>query len=249
MNIVLCDDNPVLLEECRKKIAAYSRQTGKNIKPIPYSQSPDLYDELEQNHMADAYLLDVDMPIINGLQLAQKIHAIDMNLPVLFLTAYPNYAPSAIKVQAFRYLSKGNLDEELKEALDSVMEYREKLYQYACLTVKIAGVCCRIPYDQIQYAQKKGKDVALHTIYRDYLYREDLKKLFQALHDDRFAKVDRGCIVNLDFVEGYTNTSVRIHNVPELPISRRMLPEFKKAFANRWMASMDRRENEGHSGP
>ena len=29
MNIVLCDDNPVLLEECRKKIAAYSRQTGK----------------------------------------------------------------------------------------------------------------------------------------------------------------------------------------------------------------------------
>lgn len=192
--------------------------------------------------MGDIYILDVDMPVMSGLELARLIHAIDMNIPIIFLTAHPEYASLAFKVQAFRYVSKMQMEHELLEAVDSAIQYREKLYKFSCLTVKSDGNCFRIPYDQILYAKKAGKNIELHTLYRSFLYRDDMKRLLGVLNDSRFAQIDRGCMVNLDFVEGYTEHFVRITGMPELCVSRRMLPDFKRAFAKRWMADIAQRE-------
>lgn len=235
MNIVLCDDNPVELEEIQKKVELYAAQTRQNIRVFPCRKSTVLSDELDQNHLADLYLLDIDMPKINGLQLAQKIHSIDRNLPVIFLTAYADYAPAAIKVQAFRYVSKADPDSGLTEALDSAIRTRERLCRYRSLVLKTEGACYCIPYDEICYAEKKGKHVEVHGIYRDFVCREEIKKLLQRLNDSRFAQIDRGCIVNLDFIGQYTNTAVQMTDGAELPISRRRLAAFKRAFAERWM--------------
>ena len=69
-----------------------------------------------------------------------------------------------------------------------------------------------------------------------------MRRLLEALNDSRFVRIDRGCMVNLDFVEGYSEHFVRIAGAPELSISRRMLPDFKRAFARRWMANIAQRE-------
>ena len=175
MNIVLCDDNPVELEEIQKKVELYAAQTRQNICVFPCRKSTVLSDELDQNHLADLYLLDIDMPKINGLQLAQKIHSIDRNLPVIFLTAYADYAPAAIKVQAFRYVSKADPGSGLTEALDSAIRTRERLCRYRSLVLKTEGACYCIPYDEICYAEKKGKHVEVHGIYRDFVCREEIK--------------------------------------------------------------------------
>lgn len=90
--------------------------------------------------------------------------------------------------------------------------------------------------------KKMGKNIELHTLFRSFLYRDDMKRLLEALNDSRFVRIDRSCMVNLDFVEGYTEHFVQIAGAPELSISRRMLPDFKRAFAKRWMADIAQRE-------
>ena len=165
------------------------------------------------------------------------------NVPVIFLTAYADYAPAAIKVQAFRYVSKADPDSGLTEALDSAIRTRERLCRYRSLVLKTEGACYCIPYDEICYAEKKGKHVEVHGIYRDFVCREEIKKLLQRLNDSRFAQIDRGCIVNLDFIGQYTNTAVQMTDGAELPISRRRLAAFKRAFAERWMM-----QSEGGNG-
>ena len=187
MNIVLCDDNPVELEEIQKKVELYAAQTRQNIRVFPCRKSTVLSDELDQNHLADLYLLDIDMPKINGLQLAQKIHSIDRNLPVIFLTAYADYAPAAIKVQAFRYVSKADPGSGLTEALDSAIRTRERLCRYRSLVLKTEGACYCIPYDEICYAEKKGKHVEVHG---PRLHREP--RLHRAIHKHRRADDGRG---------------------------------------------------------
>lgn len=242
MNLIICEDNSLELEKLKEEIERYGKEGKRNIKVISYLQSTILYDDLDRKQMGDIYILDIDMPIISGLELAQKIHTIDMNIPVIFLTAHPEYASLAFKVQAFRYVSKIQIETELWEAVDSATQYREKLCKFSCLTIKTDGNCFRIPYDQIQYAKKMGKNIELHTLYRSFLYRDDMKRLLEVLNDSRFARIDRGCMVNLDFVEGYTEHFVRIAGAPELSVSRRMLPDFKRAFARRWMADIAQRE-------
>ena len=242
MNLIICDDNPVELQRLQERLEAYEKENGKNMRIVPYEHSTVLYDDLDRKQMGDIYILDIDMPVMNGLELAQRIHAIDMNIPVVFLTSHPEYASSAFKVQAFRYISKMQIETELWEAVDSAIEYREKLCKFSCLTFKSDGNCYRIPYDQIQYAKKAGKNIELHTLFRSFLYRDEMRKLLEALNDSRFVRIDRGCMVNLDFVEGYSEHFVRIAGAPELSISRRMLPDFKRAFARRWMADIAQRE-------
>ena len=242
MNLIICDDNAVEMEKMKEEIEKYGKESNKNLKVVSYVQSIDLYDDLSRKQMGDLYILDIDMPVMNGLELAQKIHAIDINIPVIFLTAHPEYASLAFKVQAFRYVSKMQIETELWEAVDSATQYREKLCKFSCLTIKTDGNCFRIPYDQIQYAKKVGKNIELHTLFRSFLYRDEMRRLLEALNDSRFVRIDRGCMVNLDFVEGYTEHFVRIAGAPELSISRRMLPDFKRAFAKRWMADIAQRK-------
>ncbi len=242
MNLIICDDNPIELQRLQERLEAYKKEKNKNIRTVCYEHSAVLYDDLDRKQMGDIYILDIDMPVMSGLELAQKIHAIDMNIPVIFLTAHPEYASSAFKVQAFRYVSKMQIETELREAVDNAIQYREKLCKFSCLTIKTDGNCFRIPYDQIQYAKKMGKNIELHTLFRSFLYRDDMKRLLEALNDSRFVRIDRSCMVNLDFVEGYTEHFVQIAGAPELPVSRRMLPDFKRAFTKRWMVDIAQRK-------
>ena len=136
MNLIICDDNAVEMEKMKEEIEKYGKESNKNLKVVSYVQSIDLYDDLSRKQMGDLYILDIDMPVMNGLELAQKIHAIDINIPVIFLTAHPEYASLAFKVQAFRYVSKMQIETELWEAVDSATQYREKLCKFSCLTIK-----------------------------------------------------------------------------------------------------------------
>ena len=56
--------------------------------------------ELEDLSDTSAFLLDVEMPEINGLELAKKLRKRQINLPLIFMTAYPEFALESYEVSA-----------------------------------------------------------------------------------------------------------------------------------------------------
>ncbi|NLC05015.1 MAG: response regulator transcription factor [Erysipelothrix sp.] len=62
--------------------------------------------ELEDLSDTSAFLLDVEMPEINGLELAKELRKRQINLPLIFMTAYPEFALESYEVSAFDYLLK-----------------------------------------------------------------------------------------------------------------------------------------------
>ena len=242
MNLIICDDNPIELQRLQERLEAYKKEKNKNIRTVCYEHSAVLYDDLDRKQMGDIYILDIDMPVMSGLELAQKIHAIDMNIPVIFLTAHPEYASSAFKVQAFRYVSKMQIETELREAVDNAIQYRKSYANFPALRSKQMEIVFAFLMTKFSMQKKWEKNIELHTLFRSFLYRDDMKRLLEALNDSRFVRIDRSCMVNLDFVEGYTEHFVQIAGAPELPVSRRMLPDFKRAFAKRWMVDIAQRK-------
>ena len=71
-----------------------------------------------ENNSVDLALLDIDMPEINGLMLAEKLKQKHPDAAVIFLTAFPQYAVQAIKLRASGYLLKPVSPEELKEEVE-----------------------------------------------------------------------------------------------------------------------------------
>ena len=68
-----------------------------------------------ENHPVDLALLDIDMPEISGLMLAEHLKRKCPDAAVIFLTAFPQYAVQAIKLRVSGYLLKPVSLEDLKE--------------------------------------------------------------------------------------------------------------------------------------
>jgi len=75
----------------------------------------------------DAVFLDIEMPELNGLQLAERICESDIGCEIVFLTAYNEYALEAFKVNALDYLLKPVAPSDINRALDRVEKRRANL--------------------------------------------------------------------------------------------------------------------------
>ena len=99
--VVVVDDDPYVLE-C---VATLLSLSGFEVHP--FSNGFDALGELERLS-PHVVLTDVNMPHINGIQLLEKIHEQDRNIPVILMTAYAELemAVSAIKKGAFDFIVK-----------------------------------------------------------------------------------------------------------------------------------------------
>lgn len=72
----------------------------------------------------DIAFLDIDMPIINGLDLAKKLNEVSPNTFIIFLTGYKQYALEAFHAHAIGYITKPIRKEELQAEIDRVSELK-----------------------------------------------------------------------------------------------------------------------------
>ena len=111
----------------------------------------------------DALFLDIDMPEISGLEAARMIRVIYPDLILVFITGWIEYAPAGYRVNAFRYLLKKNLSEELPVCLD---EIRAKMFENAAMvTVETRERTLEIAIKNILYAEGTShRSLYLHLL-------------------------------------------------------------------------------------
>ena len=110
MTVICVDDERLLAEH----VAKLCRELPGVEEAQAFSHPTRALEWLE-SHSADLALLDIDMPEINGLMLAEKQKRKYPDSSVIFLTAYRQYAVQAVKLRATGYLLKPVSQEELEE--------------------------------------------------------------------------------------------------------------------------------------
>ena len=119
MKIICIDDEPLILN----MTVALCRELPAKPEVCGFSNAADALHWLE-NHTADIALLDINMPDMNGIQLAARIRAADSNVSIIFLTGYSEYAVDAFRLHASGYLLKPVSKQRLTEEIDHVMQQR-----------------------------------------------------------------------------------------------------------------------------
>ena len=91
---------------------------------------------IESNVDYDIAFLDIEMPGLNGIQLAKKLKSINPKIKIIFVTAYNNYALDAYRVHASGYITKPVNENKIKveiDELDNVINLKsEKKLQVKC---------------------------------------------------------------------------------------------------------------------
>ena len=212
---LVVDDEPLVRERLRTLLAAHSdvqvvgeRGDGPSALAAFRELAPDVV------------FLDIQMPGLSGLEVAEIWHR-EGPLPVIvFVTAFDQFALEAFRVNALDYLTKPLDPERFSEALDRAREFlkphhREELDQriQAMLDMheRMQGVrpyivvreedrYLLVPTTEIHALEATGNYVCIHCEHANHLLRSTLTALEARLDPERFLRTHRSWIVNLDQV-------------------------------------------------
>jgi two-component system response regulator AlgR len=200
---------------------------------------------------ADVVLLDIRMPDMDGLEVAQHIQKLDEPPAVIFTTAYDAYALKAFEVHAVDYLLKpirfGRLFDALSRVrtlaplrLDVLRELKPEARTH--LSVNERGRIHLIPVGDIVFLKAELKYVTVRTAEREFLLEESLAKLEQEFLG-RVVRIHRNCLIAKEAIRGFERATdadgewhwvVVLKNVAEkLAVSRRqqhIVREFGRAL-------------------
>ena len=135
MNILLVDDEQLQLLRLEKAC----KKVLPNDNYFCYTNPKLAYEENINNHI-DIAFLDIEMPLINGFQLARKLKKINPTINLIFVTAYNNYALDAFSLHASGYILKPVNENKIRieiEGLRYNIEYKDN--NKKILTVKCFG--------------------------------------------------------------------------------------------------------------
>ncbi|RKY92586.1 DNA-binding response regulator [candidate division KSB1 bacterium] len=216
-------------EELGRKIIREYLESHPEVEVM--AECRDAHHALEaiEKYHPDLLFLDVQMPEINGFELLEMLEEIPY---VIFSTAYDQYALKAFEVNAVDYLLKPFDQERFDIALERVkksiqhLQYEkekienllknlhpEKKYLDRML-VKQLGKIIILNTEEINWIEAMEDYVNLHTARGDYLVLQSLSNLETKLDPNRFIRVHRSYIVNIDAIreiEQWPNSRYKLH--------------------------------------
>lgn len=237
LKIALVDDNTDFLLLLRKKVHTFF--DGKNVLcEVRLFPNPEVfYFDLEEGFQYDICFLDIEMPQMNGLELARKIREAAQATYLIFITSYLQYAVEGYEVKAFSYIPKNLLEEKLEATLLGILgEMQKKVEKY--YFVETNSRFERIEYQEIIYVYKNNKNAVFVLIDREVPVRKSLQEVYIQLDSSEFLCVERGYIVNIKHIVKLENKEITLRNGKRLQIGRTHMKEVKEAIHYFWRDRM-----------
>lgn len=186
-------------------------------------------DFLEQFKGAfDIVFMDIEMPHLNGLDVARRLREIDNSVALIFITHMAQYAICGYEVNAIDYIVKPVNYYNFSDKLSKAIAFANRNVEKGIFLHRGDGII-RILESKIYYLEKDKNYIIFHTANGDFRERGTMGEYAKKLTDKGFAKCSSGCMVNLRHVSKVTKDTVWV-GVTCLPLSRPQRKEFMVMF-------------------
>ena len=236
IKIAICDDEEKAVVLHERIVKACLQPQGIGYEITTYTQSRNLLcDITDDRFFYDLILLDIEMPGISGMEIPQQLKGFLPNVRIIFVTSHTEYAIDAFELFIFRYVPKNNLEGRLAAAVTDAARLIE-LEAGQEYTIQTASRMEKIPYRDIFYIQRDGKNASIMSGVGIAKVRKSLQQVFDELNTPEFIFIDRGCIVNIIQIMKVSDGMAVLKNGEQLPISRSHLQEVKQKINQFWGA-------------
>lgn len=193
---------------------------------------------IKKNREYNVVLMDVDMPEMDGFETIINYKTEYSESIIIILTTHLDCARKGYLVDAFRYVDKIRMQEELKEAFEKVRQINRK--NRLSLTGTDGNDTKNILVKDILYIETNKRGSIINTIDRCYECNEKISELEMKLEEYGFFKCHKSFLINLNAVEHLDKEFVYFSGDKKAYISVRKYTETKKRYiyANKKFASM-----------
>ena len=217
LRIIACDDDVAFLDNLHRMINRWSAETGTAVDAALVTRGEDLLARHAASR-ADIIMLDMIMPLVNGMDTARELRQSDTAVRLVFLTSSPEFALESYEVRAFDYLLKPVTYERVAQLLDELSSLHPAATDELVIKTSFGYHALRL--SDIEYAEARNK----HVIFR----LRDGRDI--EAQNATFFKCHRSYQVNLRNIDHFNRTEIVMRSGACIPLARSCKQGFQDAY-------------------
>lgn len=213
IRIAICDDENRILEDLSRMVLELIPDADVSA----FGEGRALIDSADKAGY-DVVLLDIDMPDLNGLEVALSFQAADRKPLIIFVTSHDELVYDSLQLHPFGFVRKSYLDKELKKVLEDAVEEVSSRDKYFFFHTASGDI--KLQLDDILYFESEGNYIKIKTGSDEFRFRETMQALEMSLKSDGFIRVHKGFLVNQEAVKIINSDKLVLNDNTEIPFGR-----------------------------
>ena len=214
LKFVVCEDNNQGLEQLCRIITKVMMNYDIEYKIDKFSEYNKKFEAIINDEFVNkVYVLDIELPITSGLEIASQIRENDCHSPIVFVTAHSECKNDIFysRLNAIDFISKYNrYQERLEETINYILE---KMYRNNTLNFSYNHIYSKIMFREINYIEKaplQNKCIIHLTNGEEKYITKSIVKLKSDL-GPMFFQTHKSCVVNVENIRHIEYTKYIIH--------------------------------------
>jgi DNA-binding LytR/AlgR family response regulator len=233
IRIAICDDNKDELAMLAGLVREYMEDRDLDIRISEFSH-PDQLLAVCEKEVFHVYVLDIVMPLVDGIELGSKIRKLDRETQIIFATTEPQYALRAYRANPLDYLVKPIQRQQLFDVLGNAVERINSSDEPVFPVKMVNGIkvirirnilCCEYTNHQVWFSLVNGEKVKSSTINGKFT-----GYMSEVLADTHFLQPHASYIVNMRYVERFDKDAFTMRGGIRIPISARSYREVRDIY-------------------
>lgn len=234
MRIAICDDEEVQQNLLKKYLAEWAEEKEIPLETMTFISGESFIFAWEDDRAYDLLILDIEMGVLNGMELAARIREQDEEIPILFVTGYEQYMAQGYEVAALHYLIKPVHKEKLFAVLDRL---KERVKTEEKLLFETDKGVISLPVSKIWYIEAQGHQSILYTADEDYTLHQSISEVVEYVSGKRaFVRCHRSYMINMQHVSAIVKSELILDDKRRIPVSRSSAKEVNAAFIEHYRA-------------
>ncbi len=226
MTVVVCDDDKGMLQEVE---AFCNMLPYRELRCCTYEEPMALLSDIEEGKLkADAYILDIDMPELSGIEIKNKLIEKGNLKSVIFLTNHTEMMQDAFGRNVVAFLAKNNWKERLRQELDRV--YTEC---NTCISLDVEGKTVELQVRDIisiNAADYYSRVLCSGKPEDGWLVKKTLKAWETELSGEVMYRLSRHAILNMENIERYEGRTITMVNGDVYTIPKGRVKKFREVY-------------------
>lgn len=235
MKIAVCDDDLLIRNEMKYALTNYFSEKLINTKIVDFDNGEDL---INSDISFDMAFLDVEMPMLDGIETGKALKQKHPNIVIFMITAFSDYLDDAFEIGAYRFLQK---------PLDVLRLYRSLDSALISMSSKDVKVICAnnesviIPTGSIVYCESYKRKTKIVTTNGEYISKEKIDYWKEILNELIFYSPHSSFIINFNYIKSFNRKSLILsysNSNIEISVAAKKQQEFRTKiflFAERGM--------------